>query len=115
MGKIEIDQETYELLLQERKQALDKLAKSVTEETYKNTLWERDMAVKQLESYGVGFCEQADVVRLPCRCNGCVFYESVGHESGLCKQWSKDGKGRADDDYCSFGIPKYSEEKADAE
>lgn len=36
----------------------------VDAKTVEQLKWERDMAIKQLESYGVGFCEKADVIKV---------------------------------------------------
>lgn len=36
----------------------------VSQKAYEQVKWERDTAIEQLKSYGVGFCENADVVKV---------------------------------------------------
>ena len=36
----------------------------VSKKAYEQVKWERDTAIEQLKSYGVGFCENADVVKV---------------------------------------------------
>ena len=50
----------------------------VSLEAYKQCMWERDTAIEQLKSYGVGFAENADVVKLYCRCEKCHNSEEIG-------------------------------------
>ena len=51
--------------------------------------WERDMAIKQLESYGVGFGEQADVVKVK---HGYWEFKPSGHYSHVGSFCSVCGK-----------------------
>lgn len=44
------------------------------QKAYKQCAWERDTAIEQLKSYGVGFCENADVVKVV-RCKDCKYYD----------------------------------------
>ena len=64
--------------------------------------WERDMAINQLESYGVQFGENADVVRV-IRCKDCKFYNNfIEGESSpniICFQMHPN-------DYCNYALPK---------
>ena len=52
-------------------------AYTVSPAAYRQALWERDTAMQQLESYGVGFCEKADVVKVV-RCKDCDFQREPG-------------------------------------
>lgn len=36
----------------------------VSKEAFEQVKWERDTAIEQLESYGVGFCEEKELVEL---------------------------------------------------
>ena len=51
--------------------------------------WERDIAIEQLESYGVSLGEKADVVKVV-RCKDCKHYHQyhVGKSNNLC-EWGK--------------------------
>ena len=65
--------------------------------------WERDTAIEQLNSYGVGLCENADVQKTV-RCKDCNHYIA-----GFC---TRDINGRtnmfrmSENDYCSYGERK---------
>lgn len=61
---------------------------AVPKELYDQIKWERDIAISQLESYGVQFGEQADCVRVV-YCKNCVFYDK--DEDRDCGFYNKDG------------------------
>lgn len=60
------------------------------------------MAIEQLEDYGVGFGEKADVVRV-IRCKDCKFYTTEYIEGSspniICFQMHPN-------DYCNYALPK---------
>lgn len=71
----------------------------VSTEGLKQIMWERDFAIDQLKSYGVGFAEKADVVRVV-RCKDCSVWER--REDDLIKcPYCFDLK--EDNDFCSYG------------
>lgn len=75
---------------------------AVAKELYEQIKWERDIAISQLESYGVQFGEQADCVRVV-RCKDCVFYyEDEDRDCGLCTLIN-DGDEWFENDFCSYG------------
>lgn len=48
----------------------------VSKKAYEQVKWERDTAIEQLKSYGVGFCENADVVEV--KHGGWVYWQPDG-------------------------------------
>ena len=71
-------------------------------EAVKQIMWERDMAVQQLNDYGVQFGEKADCVRVV-RCEDCNYYTR-----GVC--WNENITCNCDCDlekepngYCDWG------------
>ena len=72
------------------------------EKAVEQFIWERDVAIEQLESYGVGFAEKADVVRVV-RCINCKYLEISGcyGECGMARLGIVHP-----DDYCSRGERK---------
>lgn len=54
---------------------------------YDQAIWERDLAVEQLRSYGVGLGEKADIQSVV-RCEDCRYYNAyVGYPMGDCMYW----------------------------
>jgi len=69
--------------------------------------WERDMAIKQLESYGVGFLEEADVVKIV-RCKDCKYWVSpMKDDAHYCNKKSGLVGIVAEEDFCSYGERRY--------
>lgn len=66
-----------------------------SKEAVEQIMWERDMAISQLNDYGVQFGEQADCVRVV-RCKDCLFFNT---ECILIN----DGDVWYEDDFCSYG------------
>lgn len=62
-------------------------------------MWERDIAISQLNDYGVQFGEQADCVRVV-RCKDCKFQYSYRSGSVFC---FNHGMSKQYDDFCSYG------------
>jgi hypothetical protein len=62
--------------------------------------WERDIALSQLEEYGIGFAEKKrdDLVEVV-RCKDCIYYETCNLSSS---HWWKGGY-TVDIEFCSFG------------
>lgn len=52
----------------------------ISQKAYEQVKWERDTAIEQLKSYGVGFCEEKDVVPVV-RCKNCKHW---WEENELC-------------------------------
>ena len=74
--------------------------------------WERDVAIEQLESYGISLGEKADVVKVV-RCKDCIHFdpEKALRPGGIwCSYWGTDPD---PDDFCSKGERKDNERKAD--
>lgn len=75
---------------------------SVSRGVYEQVLWERDIAIEQLKSIGLGLGEKTDCVKKITYCENCSFYEN-----GFC--FSRHvGCGtvtppRKPDDFCSYG------------
>lgn len=71
---------------------------------YEQVKWERDMAVQQLNDYGVQLGEKADCVRVV-RCKDCYFKRinsfTKGCEIARCTLHEM---GVALDDFCSYGV-----------
>ena len=65
--------------------------------------WERDIALSQLEEYGIGFAEKKrdDLVEVV-RCKDCKWYGHVGCAIRIVDDSDKP----KDNDYCSFGERK---------
>lgn len=59
--------------------------------------WERDVAIEQLNSYGVGFAEKADVVRVV-RCKDC--YKRATEDCPMDDGWTSSNI------FCSYGERK---------
>ena len=66
--------------------------------------WERDTAIEQLKSYGVGFGEKADVVNVV-RCKDCVYWENGKDYTPYCNEPNGLIEPNADD-FCSYGERK---------
>lgn len=64
--------------------------------------WERDVALSQLEEYGIGFAEKKrdDLVEVV-RCKNCIHYES--DDSGEMMVCNVTGTVCDNDDFCSYG------------
>lgn len=76
------------------------VADVVSCETLKQVMWERDTAIEQLKSYGVGFGEEADVVKVV-RCKNCRFLIDRDDGSHGCYRHFLDECEL--DDFCSYG------------
>lgn len=79
----------------------------VSKKAYEQVKWERDTAIEQLNSYGVDFCEEADVVPVV-RCSQCkhkcwVQEPCHGKSMDWCKLHDICIK---ETDYCSYGERK---------
>lgn len=75
---------------------IDEMPTIEVEPTCAQIKWERDQAIKQLESYGVGFCENAEVrkvvyARWEINCDGYYPY---------CSNCKSEPQGRAMTRYC---------------
>ena len=70
--------------------------------------WERDVAIGQLESYGISLGEKADAVKVV-RCKDCKYYEDVK----LLPHCTLCGIMKCEDDFCSDGEREDNERKAD--
>lgn len=77
----------------------------VSKKAYEQVKWERDTAIEQLNSYGVDFCEKADVVPVV-RCSQCrkryttecaLWFSQLDDNQYFC------GAIHNDDFYCSYG------------
>ena len=82
----------------------------VSKKAYEQVKWERDTAIEQLNSYGVDFCEEADVVPVV-RCSQCkhkcwVQEPCHGKSMDWCKLHDICIK---ETDYCSYGERKDAE------
>lgn len=71
----------------------------VSKELYEQIKWERDVALAQLEEYGVSLGEKADVVEVV-RCGNC--------RNRYEKNWAK-CQGRRPDEFCSDGVSRFKE------
>lgn len=81
----------------------------VSKELYEQIKWERDVALKQLERIGVSLGEKTDNIVSVVRCGECAyakkllvfenFYSCLTNETFV-----------SENDYCSYGEPKESEE-----
>ena len=80
----------------DRQPTLEAIPKGV----YEQVKWERDMAIQQLNDYGVQLGEKADCVRIV-RCLDCKYYDKFDG-FGLCMM-SNDIDGWQYDDFCSYG------------
>ena len=69
---------------------------------YEQVKWERDMAIQQLNDYGVQLGEKTDCVRVV-RCKDCAFWQdnNNGYPHPDCR-WVQIETPDADD-YCSLG------------
>ncbi len=76
----------------------------VSKGLYEQIKWERDLAIEQLQEYGVSLGEKADVVKVV-RCKDCIHWGCYGGEyahKGECKMCESEGCWY-EDDYCSYG------------
>lgn len=101
----------------------------VSKKAYEQVKWERDTAIEQLNSYGVDFCEKADVVPVV-RCKDCEHSRQLeknvelnrahylhcaiyrGEEEKVWvkyKRYYKEYSIVEPDDYCSYGERKEQE------
>ena len=73
----------------------------VESKTIAQIKWERDTAIEQLKSYGIGFCEKADVVKVV-RCKDCKYSYFV---KSCSKYECRKGCGtlKYSNDFCSYG------------
>ena len=73
----------------------------VSKKAYEQVKRERDTAIEQLNSYGVGFCEKADVVPVV-RCKDCKHSSFI---KSCSKYECQKGCGalKFSNDYCSYG------------
>ena len=79
----------------------------VSKSLYDQIKWERDTAISQLESYGVGLGEKADVVEVV-RCKDCKHFEHNFENDTYCRCVG----GLTDpenNDFCSYGERKDNE------
>ena len=75
--------------------------------------WERDIALSQLEEYGIGFAEKKrDDLLEVVRCKDCLHHESDGGALMVC---SITDTVKDDDDFCSYGERKSSVSKEEIE
>jgi hypothetical protein len=59
-------------------------ADAVSRGVHEQVRWERDVAIEQLESYGVSLGEKADVVKVV-RCENCIYRSQYADENGNYK------------------------------
>ena len=67
--------------------------------------WERDVAIEQLESYGISLGENADAVKVV-RCKDCKWYQIRQWDNGTPKYDCRKTHALLDvkqDDFCSYG------------
>lgn len=67
--------------------------------------WERDIALSQLEEYGIGFAEKKrDDLLEVVRCRDCKWWkDNIGYYSVSFCPWDEDIGVPDADDYCSYG------------
>ena len=78
----------------------------VSQKAYEQVKWERDTAIEQLKSYGVGFCENADVVKV-IRCKDCIYSTTIKDNDSLKNYvWCYLHSDRLilKENYCGFAI-----------
>lgn len=81
----------------------------VPRKAFEQVKWERDTAIEQLKSYGVGFCENANVIKVV-RCKDCVHfgknkkYRDTKFPFSFCDKFHHNIT--RDDDFCSYGERK---------
>ena len=71
---------------------------AVSRDVFDQVMWERDVAIEQLKSYGVSFGEKADVVKVV-RCKDCRHSDYIGHTL-YCYECDRNTN---EDGYCSEG------------
>lgn len=69
---------------------------------YIQVRWERDVAIEQLNSYGVSFGEKADCVKVV-RCKDCKHYGNAEGCKPICRKFEGLYGYPNTDDYCSYG------------
>lgn len=85
----------------------------VSIEAYKQVAWERDTAIEQLKSYGVGFCENKELVEVV-RCKECKHWRRIGINGLIGKYFGyclnnefpfmcETRPNTKEDDFCSYG------------
>lgn len=82
----------------------------VSKEAFEQVKWERDTAIKQLESFGVGFCEDKELVEVV-RCKDCKLSsepKTVSRYDLYCNDYDvyyceKEQKIVHGTHYCSYG------------
>jgi hypothetical protein len=84
---------------------IDKLptADVISAEAYNQVAWERDMAMQQIESYGVSFGSNAELAEVV-RCKDCKEFEPHGNgKAGICRNKKLKPCLRYATDFCSYG------------
>ncbi len=82
----------------------------ISKAAFKQVLWERNMAMRQLEEYGIPFCGKAEDVVKVIRCKDCKFCEErcYGDIENLCVKFTCMVKNRTCwlNDFCSYAERK---------
>lgn len=84
----------------------------VSKDLYEQIKWERDVALAQLEEYGVSLGEKADVAEVV-RCKDCRYYRAKNFPlfSGDCFYGVSGERTVFEDHYCSYGEWKMDKEE----
>ena len=85
---------------------------AVSSETYQQTIWERDVALAQLNEIGKGFGEVMDDVATVVRCRDCVHCADDwnGNQPQFTCELGRCGEAVYPNDYCSWGERKENAE-----
>lgn len=105
-AEYEIERETLDAYHMAIEALQDKPTKAVPPSLAEVYKWERDIALSQLEEYGIGFAEKKrdDLVEVV-RCKDCKHYivEGITTQYGWCHEYKHSVN---EDDYCSYGERK---------